>query len=774
MNTQKISPQGYNINNEPLNKNPFWEEEGSGGNVPAGGTTGQVLTKKSNNDYDTEWKTPESGGGLPGGGLVGDILTKTATAAEWKTPDYAKISDIGEVEAKAESAVSAAQAANRAVATEKNQREAADTAINGRIDTTSQEINDYKIVTNNTISELRQSDSDEVTARENGDSVLDNKINGVQADLNNYKQSNDSEIDTLNAEDSRLDGLITSEANARIDADALVRQDLTEAIQYETEQRENADSALRTLITENSSDISDQSDIISAQGARITATENDITDLKAADSSLSSAIQNEAAERAAADLSLGNRVTSAESTVSEVEASVSDMEATVNNLLPDYYSYNGVKFPQEKADFSQPSAVPTGALVMMFTPDNAQSKIVKSLKAGRLVSGSPPGGAIAGIPYVYAWPEGECRMGPVRGLVPNENPASPYFGCFLVYNRYSGSDTYAQGNASWTKPISGGTTGQVLTKKSNSSFDWEWKTPESGGGGSLPSGGSAGDLLMKNATGEEWHTPTYAEESTVNNLETTISEIQDDVEGIQQTCNELEQISSNTYPYDLFSTSQDFDITLYPFLTATENLIGSDSISHVRPYTGFTISGGSLTADTTLNSKFEASETSGIVGVVDGFIDMQTGFSYKKPNNQTVMKAIQGKGNLLVNNVLGFVELNLSELPAGTENFTLKISGILKKLGLNGTNEVNFDFDGELYYNGNTSWCELYSTVSYSGYYGKIPVGIAYIVGTNKTKVHVRMYHETPNRLMGLYVDPNNTFEYWNVSINDVYGRVGK
>lgn len=30
---------------------------------PTGGTTGQVLTKKSDEDYDTEWKTPQSGGG---------------------------------------------------------------------------------------------------------------------------------------------------------------------------------------------------------------------------------------------------------------------------------------------------------------------------------------------------------------------------------------------------------------------------------------------------------------------------------------------------------------------------------------------------------------------------------------------------------------------------------------------------------------------------------------------------------------------------------------
>jgi hypothetical protein len=42
-----------------------------GNGVPEGGTTGQVLTKASNTDYDTEWTTP--GGG--GGGTVGFEMT---------------------------------------------------------------------------------------------------------------------------------------------------------------------------------------------------------------------------------------------------------------------------------------------------------------------------------------------------------------------------------------------------------------------------------------------------------------------------------------------------------------------------------------------------------------------------------------------------------------------------------------------------------------------------------------------------------------------------
>ena len=48
----------------------FWQISGDNGvGVPAGGTTGQVLKKKSDTDYDTEWAN-ESGGGSGGGGGV--------------------------------------------------------------------------------------------------------------------------------------------------------------------------------------------------------------------------------------------------------------------------------------------------------------------------------------------------------------------------------------------------------------------------------------------------------------------------------------------------------------------------------------------------------------------------------------------------------------------------------------------------------------------------------------------------------------------------------
>lgn len=64
----------------------------AGVGIATGGTTGQVLAKKSNSDYDTEWVDQEGGGGasLPTGGTTGQVLAKKSDAdddVEWS--DYA-------------------------------------------------------------------------------------------------------------------------------------------------------------------------------------------------------------------------------------------------------------------------------------------------------------------------------------------------------------------------------------------------------------------------------------------------------------------------------------------------------------------------------------------------------------------------------------------------------------------------------------------------------------------------------------------------------------
>ena len=59
----------------------------AGPGVPTGGTTGQILAKKSGTNYDTKWVNAQ-GDALPSGGEVGQVLTKTGAGdgvAGWKT-----------------------------------------------------------------------------------------------------------------------------------------------------------------------------------------------------------------------------------------------------------------------------------------------------------------------------------------------------------------------------------------------------------------------------------------------------------------------------------------------------------------------------------------------------------------------------------------------------------------------------------------------------------------------------------------------------------------
>lgn len=61
----------------------------AGQGVPAGGTAGQVLAKKSGTDYDTEWTDQTGGGGtdLPPGGTTGQVLTKQSDGSnDWQDP----------------------------------------------------------------------------------------------------------------------------------------------------------------------------------------------------------------------------------------------------------------------------------------------------------------------------------------------------------------------------------------------------------------------------------------------------------------------------------------------------------------------------------------------------------------------------------------------------------------------------------------------------------------------------------------------------------------
>lgn len=99
-NDRPLSPQGYVIGMYPTNQNPFWDDENppAGQGLPAGGTKGQVLTKKSDTDYDADWQDPQGGGGtdtvLYDTGDLGDdwLSYITNDFADFLTSDSAIVS----------------------------------------------------------------------------------------------------------------------------------------------------------------------------------------------------------------------------------------------------------------------------------------------------------------------------------------------------------------------------------------------------------------------------------------------------------------------------------------------------------------------------------------------------------------------------------------------------------------------------------------------------------------------------------------------------------
>ena len=61
---------------------------GGSGNIPAGGSSGQVLAKSSSADYAIEWRTPHY---VPSGGTSGQVLAKSSDdnySLAWSTPHY--------------------------------------------------------------------------------------------------------------------------------------------------------------------------------------------------------------------------------------------------------------------------------------------------------------------------------------------------------------------------------------------------------------------------------------------------------------------------------------------------------------------------------------------------------------------------------------------------------------------------------------------------------------------------------------------------------------
>ena len=524
MNTQRISPQGYNINENPMNVNPFWENEGTGGNVPAGGTTGQVLTKRTNADYDTEWKTPESGGGAdwPAGGSVGDLLTKAVDGAAWTTPTYASAADLTALEAEVDTKADAADL----------------TALAGRVSTAEDDIDNILTALEDLPSDERMDAAEQDILDLQNDMAVEQEINRGQnatiETISNRSTQNQTAITALQgrmttaegnitaqaAEDTRLAGLISAEATARADADSLIRSDLGDDIDDEATARAAADAALAGRLTTAEGDIDAAEAAITALQGRMTTAEGDIDAAEAAITTLQGAVSG--INGLPAGGTAGQVLTKSTSTDYDVDWTTPGAGSGLPTLRA-----AGTQTDIDLVD--SPTATYSGRTFLPFAryPSAGESFKKWVQITGLMGVGADPGGGlipvmsnsgtepVQGVSYMSTQGKAGFFMfpGTASGGDINKNHFNdaPVGSLMVKFQNPLGG---VGATASYTDPVSGGTTGQVLTKSSNSDYDWEWATP-SGGGSGLPSGGSAGDLLAMGSSGAEWITPSYASASSV-------------------------------------------------------------------------------------------------------------------------------------------------------------------------------------------------------------------------------------------------------------------
>ena len=217
-NLQPLSPQGYNITEAPVNTNPFYEEPSGGGNVPAGGSPGQVLVKKTAADYDTEWQTPDG-----------------VTTAELNEVEDTLRADI-DTEAKArqtqDTALSGQIAANTsAITAEQTARQAADATLQQSItaEQTTRQAQDTAL--SEQIAANAAAVEQETTNRQNADNALSQRVTAVEQQV---KDLNIPDVSGLTDDVEQLQGQMTlfetdlsAEEQARAAADTQLQQGLT-------------------------------------------------------------------------------------------------------------------------------------------------------------------------------------------------------------------------------------------------------------------------------------------------------------------------------------------------------------------------------------------------------------------------------------------------------------------------------------------------------------------------------------------------------------------
>lgn len=197
-----VSPQGYQITKDPVNNNPFWEqwEANPQALLPAGGATGDILRKKSANNYDTEWA---------------------------KLPEYVTPEKLGV----------AVQEVTQKVTEETQAREQAITDVNNRIDglviPDIEPLEQAIVETNNRINNLQIPD-----------------VTGLTQDVAEVKQTVASQgkalaslTETVNTNQANMTEKVDGEIQARIDDDNALQEQLTR----ETQAREQFEQNVRQV-----------------------------------------------------------------------------------------------------------------------------------------------------------------------------------------------------------------------------------------------------------------------------------------------------------------------------------------------------------------------------------------------------------------------------------------------------------------------------------------------------------------------------------------------
>jgi hypothetical protein len=237
-NLQPLSPQGYNITEAPVNTNPFYEEPSGGGNVPAGGSPGQVLVKKTAADYDTEWQTPD---GVTNAQLNeledtlrADIDAETKARQTQDTALSGQIADnTAAITAEQTARQDADSALQQSINAEQQTRQAQDTALSGQIAANAAAV------------------EQETTNRQNADNALSQRVTAVEQQV---KDLNIPDVSGLTAEVEQLQGQMTlfeNDLNAEEKARAAADTQLQQGLEAEQTARNAAIQEQNTAIQQN-------------------------------------------------------------------------------------------------------------------------------------------------------------------------------------------------------------------------------------------------------------------------------------------------------------------------------------------------------------------------------------------------------------------------------------------------------------------------------------------------------------------------------------------